>query len=89
MANFIDIKLECNGLTLCFGKSLSKELNAHVYASDISDDALVVAKRNASKNEANITFFQGDMLKPYIESNVKVDIIVSNRITVSYRIETD
>ena len=58
--------------------SLSKELNAHVYASDISDDALVVAKRNASKNEANITFFQGDMLKPYIESNVKVDIIVSN-----------
>lgn len=58
--------------------SLSKELNAHVYASDISDDALVVAKRNASKNEANITFFRGDMLKPYIESNVKVDIIVSN-----------
>lgn len=58
--------------------SISKELDTHVYASDISDSALDVAKRNASKNEANITFFQGDMLKPYIESNVKVDIIVSN-----------
>lgn len=58
--------------------SLSKELNTHVYASDISSDALDVARKNAEKNSADITFFEGDMLKPYIENNIKVDIIVSN-----------
>ena len=58
--------------------SLAKELNLHVYASDISLDALEVAKSNASKNNASITFFNGDMLKPYIKNNIKVDIIVSN-----------
>lgn len=58
--------------------SLSKELNTHVYASDISSVALDVAKKNAVKNDANITFFEGNMLKPFAEKNIKVDIIVSN-----------
>ena len=58
--------------------SLSKELNCHVYASDISNKALNVAKENAIKNNANITFLQGDMLKPFIDNKIKVDIIVSN-----------
>lgn len=58
--------------------SLSKELNKHVYASDISSKALCVAKHNALKNKANITFLEGDMLKPFIEKDIKVDIIVSN-----------
>lgn len=58
--------------------SLSKELNCHVYASDISNKALKVAKENAIKNNANITFLQGDMLKPFIDNKIKVDIIVSN-----------
>lgn len=58
--------------------SLSKELNCHVYTSDISDKALKVAKENAIKNNANITFLQGDMLKPFIDNKIKVDIIVSN-----------
>lgn len=58
--------------------SLSKELNCHVYASDISNKALIVAKGNAIKNNANIMFLQGDMLKPFIDNKIKVDIIVSN-----------
>jgi len=58
--------------------SLSKELNTHVYASDISIEALEVAKKNSINNNADITFYNGDMLKPYIQNNIKVDIIVSN-----------
>ncbi len=58
--------------------SLSKELNTKIYASDISDKALEVAKKNAIKNDANVMFLEGDMLKPYIKNNIKVDIIVSN-----------
>ena len=58
--------------------TLSKELKSHVYASDISPDALIVAKKNCTKTKADITFYEGDMLKPYIDNNIKVDIIVSN-----------
>ncbi len=55
-----------------------EEDNLRVYASDISDDALVVAKRNAQNNKADITFMQGSMLDPLIENNIKLDILVSN-----------
>lgn len=58
--------------------SLSKELKNHVYASDISHKALEVAKKNSIKNGSNVTFFEGDMLNPYIKRNLKVDIMVSN-----------
>lgn len=58
--------------------TLAKKLNALVYASDISLKALEVAKENVAINKANVTFFEGDMLKPYIENNIKLDVIVSN-----------
>ncbi len=58
--------------------SLSKELKIHVYASDISDKAIEVAKTNVDKTKANVTLLNGDMLKPYIDNNIKVDILVSN-----------
>ncbi len=58
--------------------ALSKELDCHVYASDISHKALEVAKKNSISNKASVTFLEGDMLKPYINQKVKADIIVSN-----------
>ncbi len=59
--------------------SLAKEEpNMHVVATDISEEALVVAKENAKINNAAIKFYQGDMLKPLIDNNLKFDILVSN-----------
>lgn len=58
--------------------SLSNELNTHVYASDISKKALEVASRNIRKTKANVTLLEGNMLKPYMERDIKVDILVSN-----------
>ena len=59
--------------------ALKKEENRmNLYASDISDTALDVAKQNALNNDCDITFMQGSMLDPYIENNIKVDILVSN-----------
>lgn len=58
--------------------ALSKKLKTHVYASDISDKAIDVAKANVDKTNSNVTLLNGDMLKPYIENNIKVDILVSN-----------
>lgn len=59
--------------------SLKKEEpNMNMYATDISDKALKVAIENAENNDADVTFYQGDMLTPLIERNLKFDILVSN-----------
>ncbi len=47
-------------------------------ASDISEEALEVAKFNSDSLGAGVKFYQGDMLKPLIEENLKVDILISN-----------
>ena len=59
--------------------SLKKEEdNLNVFASDISKEAIEVAKTNAKENNADIKFMCGSMLQPYIDNNIKVDILVSN-----------
>ncbi|MGJ9458210.1 peptide chain release factor N(5)-glutamine methyltransferase [Oceanobacillus sp. CF4.6] len=59
--------------------TLALELpHATVYATDISKDALMVAKRNAEKLQANVTFLQGDFLQPMMDETIQADIIVSN-----------
>ena len=55
-----------------------EEERLDVYASDISSEALEVAKENAAGNDAEITFYQGSMLEPLIEHEIKLDILVSN-----------
>ena len=55
-----------------------EEDRLNVYASDISEDALKVARLNAQNNNAQVEFFQGSMLEPFIERDIKVDILVSN-----------
>jgi release factor glutamine methyltransferase len=55
---------------------LAKEFpKAKIYATDISQDALKVARINAKKHHVKIKFLHGDLLKPLKE---KVDIIVAN-----------
>ena len=59
--------------------SLKKEEDTiSMYASDISEKAIAVAKENAITNDAKVEFMVGDMLEPFIERNMKVDILVSN-----------
>lgn len=55
-----------------------EEPRLKVVATDISDDALEVAKMNAKELGADVTFYQGDMVQPLIDQNIKVDIFVSN-----------
>ena len=55
-----------------------EEPKLKVVATDISDDALEVAGLNARELGANVEFFQGDMLEPLIDRDIKVDIFVSN-----------
>ena len=64
----------------CIAISLAKMLpEAQVYALDISEKALVVAKENAKINDVNITFIHEDILtQTQTQTQTKFDIIVSN-----------
>lgn len=55
-----------------------EEPNIHMLATDISEEAVEIAKKNAADNEAIVSFMVGDMLQPLIERNLKVDILISN-----------
>lgn len=61
----------------CIAISLGKNYkNTKIFASDISDTALRVAKINAKKHRVKINFIKGDLLKPF--TNKRIDIIVAN-----------
>ena len=66
----------------CIAITLKKLLDkSQVYALDVSEEALKTAKRNAVRNRAPVTFFQGDILAPSVTADSieeEFDIIVSN-----------
>lgn len=55
-----------------------EEPKLNVVATDISEEALEVARMNAKELGASVEFYQGDMLQPLIDRDIKVDIFVSN-----------
>ncbi|MFH7468107.1 methyltransferase, partial [Pseudomonas syringae group genomosp. 7] len=63
--------------------TLKKEMpSLHVTATDISSDALKVAKKNAEMLEADIHFEEGDLTAP-IESQ-KWQVVLSNPPYIAY-----
>ncbi|MFH1366418.1 MAG: peptide chain release factor N(5)-glutamine methyltransferase [Patescibacteria group bacterium] len=61
----------------CLAVTLKKYIpKAKIYASDISKEALAVAKKNAGKHKVKILFKQGNLLKPF--KKTKLDLIVAN-----------
>lgn len=64
----------------CIAISLQKEmLDSEVFALDVSEDALKIAKENATTLDAKITFLQKDiLLKGLDDLPQELDIIVSN-----------
>lgn len=71
----VDVGTGSGAIAIALAK---EEQNMILSGTDISDDALKVAQENAKNNNAQITFYQGDMLKPLIERKLKFDILVSN-----------
>ncbi|KAB7707479.1 peptide chain release factor N(5)-glutamine methyltransferase [Bacillus aerolatus] len=49
-----------------------------VYASDVSEKALQTAKLNSEALQADVHFIHGDLLAPFIEKNMKLDLLLSN-----------
>lgn len=55
-----------------------EEPNMNVTLTELSEAALAVAKQNAINLDAEVTFYQGDMLQPLIARSLKFDMLVSN-----------
>jgi release factor glutamine methyltransferase len=67
--------------TGCIAIALSRELpNSEIFATDISPDALAVARRNAVRHgvDARVHFFECDLLGAFSGSPLSFDLIVSN-----------
>ncbi|WP_040513680.1 peptide chain release factor N(5)-glutamine methyltransferase, partial [Gracilibacillus halophilus] len=59
--------------------TLAKEReDIEVIATDISEQALQVAQKNADRHQADVTWQVGNFLQPLIEREQTVDLIVSN-----------
>ncbi|MGM9882339.1 MAG: peptide chain release factor N(5)-glutamine methyltransferase [Bacilli bacterium] len=59
----------------CIAITLDKLLNCNIDGIDISDKALVVAKKNNKINGTNVQFYQSDI---FTNVNKKYDVIISN-----------
>lgn len=71
----IEIADVCTG-SGAIGVTVSKrQPNSKIYLTDISEEALEVAKINAGKN---INIFKGDMLSPLIDNKIKLDVLICN-----------
>lgn len=68
----------------CIAISLKKELDCNMDAVDISSKALEIAKENASNNNVDVTFYEGNFLQPLTK---KYDVIISNPPYISYEEE--
>lgn len=71
----VDIGTGSGAIAIALAK---EEPNMEVYASDISENAIIIARENANNNNAKVSFTVGNMLEPYIKENAKFDILVSN-----------
>ncbi|MFV0238279.1 MAG: peptide chain release factor N(5)-glutamine methyltransferase [Flavobacteriales bacterium] len=71
----LDIGTGSGCISIALAKSIKK---GKIYALDISETALEVAKRNAKMNEVEIIFYRKDILKDALNELPKLDIIISN-----------
>lgn len=56
--------------------TIAKKIKSQVYASDISEQALTVARKNARNNKVKIKFIESDIFKKF--KREKFDVIISN-----------
>jgi release factor-specific protein-(glutamine-N5) methyltransferase len=74
--NILDLCTGSGAIAIAVSKELEKaDRHVTMVATDISEDALALAKENAQENEADITFVQSDL---FSRLRGRYDIIVSN-----------
>ncbi len=87
--NVINVADICCGSGV-MGITLAKKLKVrYLFMSDISEDAIEVAKKNASRNEVIANFFVGDACNELVKAGAKVDLLVANPPYILNREDVD
>ena len=72
------------------GITLAKKLKVrYLFMSDISEDAIEVAKTNAKRNDVIANFFVGDACDELVKAGAKVDLLVANPPYILNKDEVD
>jgi len=73
----LDLGTGCGPISIAFAKEMPGVL---IWATDISEKALNVARTNASKHDVadRLEFRQGDLWEPFLNDTCLFDIVVSN-----------
>ena len=72
------------------GITLAKKLKVrYLFMSDISEDAIEVAKTNAKRNNVIANFFVGDACDELVKAGAKVDLLVANPPYILNKDEVD
>ena len=73
----LDLCTGCGALAVALAREIP---HAAVWASDISEEALALARLNAAKHDVanRMEFMIGDLCQPALERNLSFDLIVSN-----------
>lgn len=63
----------------CLAVTAKLELpGSKVYATEINDDALSIAKQNAKKLQADVNFYEGNLLEPVLNDGVSPTVLMCN-----------
>jgi len=72
------------------GITLAKKLKVrYLFMSDLSEDAIEVAKTNAKKNDVIANFFVGNACDELVKAGAKVDLLVANPPYILNKEEVD
>ena len=87
--NVINVADICCGSGV-MGITLAKKLKVrYLFMSDVSADAIEVAKLNAKRNDVIANFFVGDACDELVKAGAKVDLLVANPPYILNREEVD
>ncbi len=71
----VDVGTGSGALAVTFAANCPQ---AAVYATDMSPGALAIARQNATLHQAQVTFYEGDLLQPLVERDIHLDLIMAN-----------
>ena len=63
---------------VCTGSGVIGIYMSTVYVSDIDEACLAVAKSNSEQYNLPVNYIHGDLISPFIEKDIKLDVLVCN-----------
>ena len=82
----IDIGTGSGCIPISIQKTLQQKnpsLSLETFATDISKNALKIAKRNSQRHKTNITFLQGNLLEPILKNQKLLSFISDSQIILT------